>query len=155
MKAAATGLRVFSVIVLWGLACSGWASVQPHERTGMIVGSIPNGTQAAEDRDSAVATITRTLVSMMIGETIARSMDDTDRTMVLHTLENGRGGVPSRWRNPDSHNMYTVTLIRAYDVAQGPCLEYTVEAVIGGKGDKVHSTACLRSDGSWDVANDD
>jgi surface antigen len=119
----------------------------------MIVGSILNGAQVAEDRDSAIATITRALVSTMVGDTIARSMDDTDRTMVLHTLENGRGGVPSRWRNPHSRNMYTVTLIRAYDVAQGPCLEYTVEAVIGGNGDKVHSTACLLPDGSWDVAN--
>lgn len=148
-------MRAFLLTVVFlGLACSGWASVQPPERAGVILGSILNGVQLGEDADGAIAASVRALVKTMVGETIARSMDDVDRSMVLHTLENGRGGVPSRWRNPRSRNLYTVTLIRAYDVAQGPCLEYTVEAVIGGKGDKVHSTACLQPDGRWDVGNE-
>lgn len=148
-------MRAFSIVVaFWGLTCSGWASVPPHERTSMI-GGIPGGAQVAEDRGSMIAAITRALVSTMVGETIARSMDDTDRAMVLHALENGRAGASSRWRNPHSRNLYAVTLIRAYDAQQGPCLEYTVEGIIGGeKGDKVHSTACRRSDGNWEVAND-
>lgn len=140
-------------VVLWGLATSGSATVQPPERTGVILGSILNRVRVGEDAESAITTTARALVRTMIGEVMARSMDEVDRSMVLYTLENGPGGVPSRWRNPRSRNMYAVTLIRAYDVSQRPCLEYTVEAVIGGKGDKVHSTACLLPDGSWDVAN--
>jgi surface antigen len=38
-----------------------------------------------------------------------------------------------------------------YDSATGPCREYTIDAVIGGKREKVYGTACRQPDGSWSV----
>ncbi|MBI3041948.1 MAG: hypothetical protein HYY78_03890 [Betaproteobacteria bacterium] len=107
-----------------------------------------------EDRGGVIANVMHALVSAMVGKAIARSMDDVDWKMVLHALEFGRAGVPSRWRNPESRNTYAVTLVRSYDASDGLCLEYTVEAIIGGKGDRAHNTACRLPDGSWSVTDD-
>jgi surface antigen len=35
-----------------------------------------------------------------------------------------------------------------YGGATGPCREYSVDAVIGGKNEKVNGTACRLADGS-------
>lgn len=51
-----------------------------------------------------------------------------------------RTGVPSTWRNPDNGNQYVVTPTKTHETASGPCREYTIDAVIGGK-----------PDGSWKI----
>ncbi|HYW77842.1 MAG TPA: RT0821/Lpp0805 family surface protein, partial [Gammaproteobacteria bacterium] len=60
-----------------------------------------------------------------------------------------RTGVPSAWRNPDTGNEYSVTPTRTYESEAGPCREYTIDAIIGGKKEKVYGTACRQADGSW------
>jgi hypothetical protein len=64
-----------------------------------------------------------------------------------------RSGVPSQWRNLDSGNQYRVTPTRTYETAQGPCREYTVDGLIGGKRETMVGTACRQADGSWRVMN--
>jgi surface antigen len=39
--------------------------------------------------------------------------------------------------------------IRTYDSGTGPCREYTMNAVIGGRAERVVGTACRQADGSW------
>jgi surface antigen len=65
------------------------------------------------------------------------------------TLETVRTGVSSSWRNPDTGNEYTVIPTNTYETASGPCREYTINAVIDGRTQKVRGTACRQSDGTW------
>jgi surface antigen len=76
-------------------------------------------------------------------------MAERDRTMTAQTLETVRTGVPSQWVNPDTGNRYTVVPTRTYGSDDGPCREYQVSAVIGGRVEQMWGTACRQTDGSW------
>ncbi len=110
------------------------------------------GSQIGGGEGRTVATIVGTLVGASIGGAVGRSMDEQDRIKVAHSLETVRTGVASQWRNPDTGNEYTVVPTRTYDAGGTPCREYTVNATIGGKREKVYGTACRQPDGSWKTA---
>jgi len=125
-----------------------------NEQAGMIIGGILGGVlgnQVGHGDGRTAAIIVGTLIGSHIGGSIGRSMDDTDRLKTAHSLETVRTGVPTTWRNPDSGNQYSVTPTRTYSSNVGPCREYTVDAIIGGKKEKVYGTACRQPDGSWKV----
>jgi surface antigen len=120
----------------------------------MVIGGVLGGvvgSQVGRGHGRTAATIVGTLVGAAVGGAVGRSMDDADRLKTAHALENVRTGVPSTWRNPDTGNEFTVTPTRTQESSQGPCREYTVDAVIAGKPDKVYGTACRQPDGSWRV----
>jgi len=122
----------------------------------MIVGGILGGilgSNVGRGRGREVAIIAGTLIGASIGGAVGRSMDKTDRLKTAQTLESVRTGVPSRWENPDTGHRYEVTPTRTYDSGTGPCREYMVDAVVGGKREKVYGTACRQADGSWKVIN--
>jgi len=136
------------------LTVSGCAADRPNEGAGMIIGGALGGllgSQAGRHHDNVTAIIVGTLAGAAIGGAIGRSMDETDRLRTAATLENVRTGVSSNWRNPDTGNQYTVTPTRTYDSGTGPCREYTMDAIIGGRAQKVYGTACRQADGSWKI----
>jgi len=147
--------RWFGVISLCVvMASAGCAQYGEQEQAGMIIGGALGGLLGAQVDDHharTAATIVGTLVGAAVGGSIGRSMDDVDRLKTAHSLETVRTGVPSSWRNPDTGNQYTVTSTRTYDTGGGPCREYVVDAVIGGKPEKVYGTACRQADGSWAI----
>jgi surface antigen len=135
---------------------SGCATEPGHqqEQAGMVIGGILGGavgSQVGKGSGRTVAIIAGTLAGAAIGGSVGRSMDETDRMKTAQTLETVRTGVPSSWQNPDTGHQYTVVPTRTYDASTGPCREYTVDAVIGGKKEKVYGTACRQPDGSWKV----
>lgn len=135
-------------------ACANYQSQQ--EQAGMVVGGVLGGalgSQMGRGDGRTLAIILGTLAGTAVGGSIGHSMADVDRLKTAQTLENVRTGVPSSWRNPDSGNEYVVRPTRTYDTAAGPCREYTIDAVVGGKRDKVYGTACRQQDGSWQVRN--
>lgn len=142
---------------LWLCAVIGLgACAQPitQEQAGMVIGGVVGGiagAQIGQGHGRTVATIVGTLAGAVIGGALGRTMDATDRLKTAHTLETVRTGVSSRWSNPDTGNQYTVTPTKTYDVSGSPCREYSIDAVIGGKIEKVFGTACRQSDGSWKV----
>jgi len=118
----------------------------------MVIGGILGGvlgSQVGRGGGRTAATMIGTVVGASIGGAVGKSMDDTDRTKTAQTLETVRTGVPTQRRNPDSGNQYTVVPTKTYDAATGPCREYTIDAVIGGKIEKAHGTACHQADDSW------
>ena len=134
------------------LAAAGCATQPTQEQTGMVIGGVLGGVlghQVGRGSGQTAATIIGTIVGAAVGGAVGRSMDETDRMKTAATLETVRTGVPSTWRNPDTGNQYTVVPTRTYDTAQGPCREYTVDAVVAGKKEKVYGTACRQPDGSW------
>jgi len=135
---------------------AGCAAPATQEQSGMVVGGILGGllgAQVGQGSGRTAATIVGTVIGATIGGNIGRSMDASDRLKTAHALETVRTGVPSSWVNPDTRNQYVVVPTRTYDAATGPCREYTVRAVIGGKPETVYGTACRQPDGSWKAVN--
>ncbi|MCW8829330.1 MAG: RT0821/Lpp0805 family surface protein [Gammaproteobacteria bacterium] len=134
---------------------SGCATYQgPQEQTGMVIGGVLGGVLGSHvggGHGRTAAIIAGSLIGASIGGSIGRSMDEVDRMKTAQTLETVRTGVPAKWRNPDTGNQYTVVPTHTYETTTGPCREYTIDAVIGGRVEKVYGTACRQPDGSWRV----
>jgi surface antigen len=139
------------------LLLSGCANYQSQqEQSGMVIGGLLGGvlgSQVGHGQGRTTAIILGTLAGTAIGGSLGRSMADTDRLKVSQTLEGVRTGVPSAWTNPDSGNHYVVVPTRTIDTPSGPCRDYSIDAVIAGRKDKVYGTACRQTDGSWQVRN--
>jgi surface antigen len=125
-----------------------------NEQAGMVIGGVLGGllgAQVDDDKDAlrTGAIIVGTMAGAYIGGNVGRSMDDVDRMKTNQSLETVRTGVGSTWTNPDSGNRYTVVPTRTYESASGPCREYSIDAVIEGRLEKVNGTACRDSGGTW------
>ena len=95
------------------------------------------------------AIIAGTMAGAAIGGSVGQTMDEVDRMNTAQSLEAVRTGVPSTWRNPDTGNQYSVTPTRTFGTSAGPCRDYTIDALIEGRRETVHGTACREPDGSW------
>ncbi len=123
-----------------------------QEQSGMVLGGLVGGavgSQFGRGDGRTAATIIGALVGASLGGSIGRSMDDNDRMRIAQALESQPLNAPTRWVNPDNRNVYTVVPIRTYNSGTGPCREYTMDAVIGGRAERVVGTACRQADGSW------
>lgn len=126
------------------------------EQAGTVIGAVLGGvlgSQVGRGSGRTAATIAGAIAGGAIGNAIGRNMDDTDRLKTAQVLESAPTGTPTAWRNPDTGYEYTVVPTRTYQVAEGPCREYTVDTVIGGQREKVYGTACRQADGSWRARN--
>ena len=134
------------------LVFGGCASEPTKQDAGMVIGGVLGGllgSQVGHGDGTTAAIIVGTMMGAAIGGAVGKSMDDTDRLKASHALETVRTGVPSTWQNPDSGNTYTVTPTKTVETSSGPCREYTIDAMIGGKPEQVYGTACRQADGSW------
>ena len=145
--------KIFQVAVMSAfMAFSGCATQPTNQDAGMVIGGILGGvlgSQVGHGDGTTAAIIVGTLLGGAIGGAVGKSMDDTDRLKTAHSLETVRTGVPSRWKNPDTGNSYTVVPTKTTETAAGPCREYTIDAVVAGEPEKVYGTACRQADGSW------
>ncbi len=126
------------------------------EQTGTVVGAVVGGvigSQFGHGSGSTAATIVGAIAGGAIGNAIGRDMDRADRMRTAQVLETSPTGAPTSWRNPDTGHSYTVVPTRTWQAAEGPCREYTVDSVIGGRTEKVYGTACRQPDGSWRAVN--
>ncbi|WP_018954790.1 RT0821/Lpp0805 family surface protein [Thioalkalivibrio sulfidiphilus] len=148
---------LFSLMLAGTVGLAGCATYQgPQEQAGMVIGGVLGGvlgSQVGAGSGRTAAIIAGTLAGAAIGGAIGQSMDQVDRLKTAQTLETVRTGVPSVWVNPDTGNQYSVTPTRTYETTAGPCREYTIDAIIGGKREKVYGTACRQPDGSWRVVS--
>lgn len=146
------GLAGLCAILIMG--CAGYQSQQ--EQSGMVIGGLLGGvlgSQIGHGDGRTAAIILGSLAGAAVGGSVGHSMAETDRLKTAQTLETVRTGIPSSWRNPDSGNQYRVVPTRTYDTPEGPCRDYSIDAVIAGKKDKVFGTACRQPDGSWQTRN--
>jgi len=143
------GMSLVCMVVVSGCATTGKGQ---NEQSGEIIGAILGGvlgSQVGKGDGRTAAIIIGTMAGAMIGGNIGRSMDDTDIAKTADSLETVRTGEQTSWNNPDTGNEYTVTPTRTYEDSSGPCREYTIDAKVGGKEEKVYGTACRQPDGSW------
>ena len=138
------------------IAVSGCATNQgPKQQGGMVIGGVLGGLLGNQvgghGAGRTAAIIAGSLAGAAIGGAIGQSMDTTDRMNTSAALENVRTGVPSSWHNPDTGNQYTVVPTNTYETSAGPCREYTIDGMVGGKREKIYGTACRQPDGTWKV----
>lgn len=132
-------------------ACSTAPSKQDQ---GVLIGAIAGGIlghQVGDGSGQVLATMFGTVAGAMIGGSVGRSMDETDQMKAAMALENVQTGVQTSWVNPDTGYEYAMTPTRTYDSGTGPCREYTMDAMIGGRVEQIYGTACRQPDGSWQV----
>ncbi len=144
--------RIATLMIAISLLAGCQTNTGPNEQSGVVIGAVLGGILGKEvsgrsGRTSAI--ILGTLIGSQIGGNIGRSMDETDRLKVAHSLETVRTGVPTTWTNPDTRYSYEVTPTSTIESDSGPCREYTIDAMIGGKTEQIYGTACRQSDGSW------
>ena len=137
---------------LLAASIAGCAVPVTQEQSGTVLGGVVGGvvgSQFGRGDGRTAATIIGALIGASVGGNIGRSMDNNDRMRIAQALETQPLNTPTQWVNPDNRNAYTVVPIRTYDSASGPCREYTMDAVIGGRVEKVVGNACRQADGSW------
>lgn len=142
-------ILVSACLALTLSACEGPPT---REQAGMVIGGVVGGVAGSElGGHGTVATIVGTIAGAAVGGLIGKSMDESDRRRTARALETLPTGRASRWVNPDSGASYVVTPTRTYERRDGPCRDYTVDAMIAGRPDRVVGTACRQPDGSWRV----
>ena len=111
------------------------------------------GTHIGSGTGQLAAVAIGALMGGFLGGQVGQQMDELDRYKAQNALETMPTGSTAGWRNPDSGVTYNVTPTQTYDSASGPCRDYTTEAVIDGRSEIVHGTACRQSDGTWVARN--
>ena len=95
-------------------------------------------------------------VSGLVGGAAGNYLDATDRQLAAQaghrSLEHGRIGDRSKWRNADTGHYGSITATRIYQDANGRyCREYQQTITAGGEPHHSFGTACRRPDGRWRV----
>lgn len=120
--------------------------------TGGVVGGLL-GSQFGGGSGKVLAAAGGALAGAYLGGQIGRYMDRQDRLEMQRALETAPTGKAVVWNNPDTGYRYQVVPTRTYYVQQQPCRKYTTKAIIDGKTEQIHGTACRQANGSWKVAN--
>lgn len=141
-------------LILCAVVLTGCASDPTKEQVGSIIGALVGGFIASElvpeagrDRDNAIGL--GVLFGAGIGQSIGRTMDEVDRMRIDDALEYSPTRRSTSWRNPDSGNQYTVTPRRTYQRTRTHCRDYSVEAWVDGRYERIHGTACRQANGRW------
>ena len=154
-------MQKFVASVLSGVllvTLSGCATDPTNEQGGQVLGGVLGGvlgSQVGGGNGRTAAIIAGTVAGALIGGSIGRTMDANDSKKAQNAFEYNRSNEPAKWHNPDTGNDYTVTPTRTYaaqDSGQS-CRDYTTDAVIDGRHETVHGSACRQADGSWKSSN--
>ena len=84
---------------------------------------------------------------------VGNEMDKYDRQRLNQVYETQPSGQSAAWVNPDTGNQYTVTPEPAFTnpSTDQVCRDAVINAVIDGREQQVHTTACRGPDGQWHV----
>lgn len=150
-------LIYFILIMSLFLVACGSEMMPSKQTTGAVIGGLGGGiagSQIGSGRGRDVAMVVGTLLGAAIGGAIGSSMDQTDVLRTQQALNYNRTGQPVSWQNPDTQAQYTVTPTRTFrDNVGQDCRNYTTVAIIDGRREELHGTACRQPDGTWKATN--
>ncbi|MGZ5036284.1 MAG: RT0821/Lpp0805 family surface protein [Usitatibacter sp.] len=144
-----------SIAFAAALALAACETPPTKEQKGTVAGAVVGGVVGSTIGGGAgrtTAIVVGTIAGGLIGRHIGQRMDEADRIKAAQTLEQTPTGQSTAWRNPDSGAQYTMTPTRTYEARGEPCRDYTIDANVDGKPEKVQGSACRQSDGSWKTA---
>lgn len=131
--------------------CSNMTKQDVGTVSGGVIGGLI-GSQFGGGTGQLLAIGVGTLAGAYLGNSIGKSMDDTDRLKMNQALENQPVGQPAYWKNQNTGTTYKVTPTRNVQVhGNRYCREYRTTADIAGKQQQIYGTACRQPDGSWKV----
>ena len=116
--------------------------------SGAVIGGVV-GSTIGGGSGRTVAIVAGTIAGAVLGGKIGQKMDEADRIKAGQALESVPTGHRSSWKNPDTGTTYTVTPTKTYNAGATPCRDFTVDATVEGKPEKIHGTACREADGNW------
>ena len=143
--------RITVLVASCALALAACETPPTKQQVGAVSGAVIGGVVGSTiggGSGRTVAIVAGTIAGAVLGGKIGQKMDEADRIKAGQALESVPTGQHSTWKNPDG-TMYTVTPTRTYEAAGTPCRDFTVDATVEGKLEKISGTACRQSDGNW------
>jgi surface antigen len=134
------------------LALAGCETPPTKQQVGAVSGAVIGGVVGSTiggGSGRTVAIVAGTIAGAVLGGKIGQKMDEADRIKAGQALESVPTGQRSSWKNPDTGTVYTVTPTRTYQAGATPCRDFTVDATVDGRPEKVQGTACREADGNW------
>jgi len=134
------------------LALAACETPPTKEQKGSVAGAVVGGVVGSTiggGTGRTVAIVAGTVAGALFGSHIGKRMDEADRLKAAQALESTPSGQGSTWKNPDTGNSYTMTPTRTYEESGSPCRDFTVNAMVDGKPEKVQGSACRQADGTW------
>ena len=153
-------IKTAGVAILATVLLTGCQTMGQKEGFGMVTGAALGGlagNHIGGGTGRTIATVVGVFVGGMFGREIGAQLDQNDRYMMHrnfnHTMEHGRSGETSGWRNPDSGNYGSITPTRTRYVPseQRYCREYQTTVTVAGGRQHAYGTACRMPDGSWEM----
>lgn len=147
--------NIFTVALL-AVSLSACAQVGPKTTLGAATGAAAGGLIGAAAGGGAEGIIAGVLLGGLLGGAIGNSLDQRDREYMrrnsYESMEYGRIGEASTWRNPDSGHYGSVTPTRTYQEPGGNyCREFTQTVTVNGRQQDAYGKACRQPDGSWRI----
>ena len=152
MKGNQMKTRLTVLVAAGALALGACETPPTKEQVGAVSGAVIGGVVGSTiggGSGRTVAIVAGTIAGAVIGGKIGQKMDEADRIKAGQALESVPTGQHSTWKNPDSGTVYTVTPTKTYETSGTPCRDFTVDATVDGKPEKVNGTACRQADGNW------
>lgn len=149
MKVMETRFSIATVAILALAACE---NPPTKQQTGAVGGAVIGGIVGSTiggGTGRTVAIVAGTVAGAVIGGRIGQKMDEADKLKAAQALETTPTGQHAAWTNPDTGAQYTMTPTRTYEASAGPCRDFTVDATVDQKPEKISGTACRQPDGSW------
>ncbi len=148
-------IAMFAIVV----GCARGQGGITKQTGGAVLGGIAGGVLGStigKGRGKTVAIIAGTVLGALLGGSIGRQLDERDKLLMARTtqssLETGRSGRQTEWRNPDTGNRGTITPQPSYKSSSGQnCREFTQTIMVGGKSETAKGTACRNPDGTWRI----
>ena len=149
MKHLTVSLLICSLLFLTSCADSQYSKGQQGAVGGAAYGAL-GGQMIGHNTE---ATLIGMAVGTLIGYIVGNEMDKYDREQLNHVYERGVSGSSTAWVNPDNGNQYRVTPQPAYSEPKtnNPCRKAEIIAVIDGKEQVTHTTACRDANGQWEL----
>ncbi len=128
-----------------------------RELLGSLLGAAAGGflgAQIGDGRGQLAAIAGGTLLGLLAGGNIGRTMDEVDQNCIGQALEHAGDGQQIAWDNPQTGTQYEVVPTRTVQRSDGRyCREYTTTAVVNGRTQNTYGQACRQPDGSWQLVN--
>jgi surface antigen len=151
---AKSDLRRILTIATLVFSLSACAQTGPKTTFGAATGAAAGGLIGAAAGGGAEGIVAGVLLGGLLGGAIGNTLDNRDREYIRRSnrqsMEYGRIGESSTWRNPDTGHYGSMTPTRTYQEVSGNyCREFTQTVTVNGRQESAYGRACRQPDGSW------
>ena len=153
----ATWIKFTPVVALCFALVGCSETVGPKAVGGAAAGAAAGGLIGAAAGGGTAGIIGGVLLGGLAGGALGDKLDQNDRRLAAEnyrqSMEYGRVGQTSTWRNPDTGHYGEITPTRTYESPQGYCREFKQTIYIDGQASEGVGTACRQPDGTWKLQN--